>query len=116
MQARLQLRFQHAAPRLLVERALSVGFLPDRPPSEVRVDYAPASIQAVPALLETTENLSVTWEKDAWLEWSRRHDDLHLHRSSWAILAENLLGLLRDLPFEACLTGNLIPSWWEGHK
>jgi hypothetical protein len=116
MQARLPLRFQGASPRSLVECALAARFLPDHPPSAIYVDGAPASIQPVPALVETADDLSVTWEKDARLMWGRRHDDLFLLRSRWDASAENLLALLRDLPFESCLTGNLVPSWWEGYN
>jgi hypothetical protein len=28
---------------------------------------------------------------------------------------ERLVALLRDLPFEDCLTGTVDPTWWQGH-
>lgn len=116
MQARLQLTFQGAAPRSLVERAIAAGFLPDRQASTLEVDGTRAAIQPVPALVETAEDLAVAWGDDAGLEWGRRRDDLYLHRSRWEASTEHLVSLLGDLPFEACLTGKLVLSWWEGYK
>jgi hypothetical protein len=116
MQASLKLTFAGSAPRLLVERATMAGFLPDGVPTwasiegESRVATQPASV-----LVDTTNQLSISWGNDIRLSYSRKRDHLWLGRESWGVSADNLLALLRDLPFEACTTGVLDPSWWEGY-
>jgi hypothetical protein len=113
--ARLQLTFFGADPSLLVERALASGFLPSTPPSSIDVDHAPVDARPLPELAGTSADLAVAWGDDARLHFNRQRDRLYVDRLRWDVTAEATLTLVRDWPFEACTTGTLDPTWWEGH-
>lgn len=115
-QTRLQLTFAGAEPRAVVERALAAGFLPDSAPGTVKIDGAKASTdRPVAELVDTVDDLAVSWGEEARLQRNRARDRLYLHRSRYEVSAEALVELLRDMPFEACTTSTLDPTWWQGH-
>ncbi|MEA5415868.1 hypothetical protein [Synechococcus sp. BA-132 BA5] len=116
MLAELQLNLSGAEPRHLVECALTAGFLPATPPTAVRIGGAKVKdARLLGEMVAGNDELSVTWGEDAILQYSRARDHLTLHRSRCEVSAESLVALLRDMPFEACTTSTLDPSWWQGH-
>ncbi|MFN7897274.1 MAG: hypothetical protein ACK5Q6_14200 [Cyanobacteriota bacterium] len=116
MLAELQLNISGGEPRRLVECALTAGFLPATPPTRVLVDGAKVKdARLLDELVAVNDQLSVTWGEDAILEYSRARDHMMLHRSRYEVSAEALVELLRDMPFEACTTSTLDPTWWQGH-
>lgn len=117
MQAMLHLKFVGVEPRLLVERALASGFLPQAPPSKIRVDQVRvAAASPLPELAEASDDLAVAWGDDVRLHRNRQRDYLYLDRTGWDITPEGTLALLRDWPFEACTTISLDPTWWAEYR
>lgn len=116
MLAELQLNISGCEPRRLVESALTAGFLPATPPTLILIDGAKVKdARLLDELVAVNDQLSVTWGEDAILEYSRNRDHMMLHRSRYEVSAEALVELLRNMPFEACTTSTLDPTWWQGH-
>lgn len=113
--ARLQLTFRGSDPAVLVERALASGFLPSTPPSSIQVDQDPVDARPLPALVQVSADLAVAWDDDARLHHNRQRDHLSLTRTRWDVTPEATLALVREWPFEACTTGTLDPTWWDGY-
>ena len=117
MQARLQLKFAGADPRLLVERALVGGVLPATPPTTTKVDQARVTAaQSLPALAETSADLAVAWADDARLHIRRPQDYLYIDREPWDVTVDGTLAMLRDWPFEVCTTASLDATWWADYR
>lgn len=116
MQTRLQLTFAGAEPRAVVERALAAGFLPGDAPSSLRIDGVRVKDpRPVAELAAASYELSAAWGDETFLECNRARDSLYLHRSRCEVSPEALVALLRDMPFEACTTTSVDPTWWQGH-
>lgn len=112
----LQLAFIGADRRSFVERALACGLLPAEAPSSIKIDLKKVSSnKPLAELAATSGDLAVAWGDGARLHSNLRRDRLFVDRSPWEVTIEGTLSLVRDLPFAACTTSPLDPSWWPGH-
>lgn len=117
METELQLNFAGADPVALLERAITSGLLPGSPPSAVRVDHKKTRPRrTLPELVATTDELAVTWGDEARFQRGRHHDRTYIHRTKWDVSPEQVLAMVREWPFEACITTALFPTWWEGYR
>jgi len=113
----IQLIFLGANAPALVGQAQAAGFLPSSPPTRARRGGAIFAMHdSVVEELGRSEDLVLGWGEEAYLDYSRVRNYLHLGSSPWPASAEKLLALLRDWPFLACITRGLFPEDWEDYR